>query len=274
MTNPKHLLDQFETPPKKSLGQNFLHDPNAVEKIVNTAEIMPEDVVVEIGPGTGALTQMLAQRARQVYSIEVDERMRPILQTQVGQYPNVELIFDDFLKVNVPELLNGRPFIVVANVPYYITSPILAHLMEGQVRPRSIVMTIQLEVAERIIATPPDMNRLAVTTQFYGSPQIVTRLSPAVFWPRPDVDSAVIKITMYDEPPVAVPDAKLFFRVVKAGFSQKRKQLKNAVSGGLAIKSRLAGELLKVAQIDPTRRAETLELHEWAALARAYAAFV
>jgi 16S rRNA (adenine1518-N6/adenine1519-N6)-dimethyltransferase len=272
MTNPKHLLDQFEAPPKKSLGQNFLHDPNAVEKIVNTAEIMPDDVVLEIGPGTGALTQVLAQRARRVYSIELDERMRPILNAQVGQYDNVHLIFDDFLKVNVSELVGEQSFRVVANVPYYITSPILMHLFEGRVRPRSIVMTIQFEVAERITATPPDMNRLAVVAQFYGQPEIITKLSPAVFWPRPDVDSAVIKIDIYDEPQVDVPDVKLFFRVVKAGFSQKRKQLKNAVSGGLAIKSRLAGELLAVAGIDPKRRAETLNVEEWAALTRAYAA--
>ncbi|RMG76408.1 MAG: 16S rRNA (adenine(1518)-N(6)/adenine(1519)-N(6))-dimethyltransferase RsmA [Chloroflexi bacterium] len=271
MTNPKALLDQYDIQPKKSLGQNFLHDPNTLEKIVTTAELMPDDTVVEIGPGTGALTKVLAQQARHVFSVEIDERMRPILESELSAYSNVYLVFEDILKVDVLKLVGARDFVVVANVPYYITSAILRHLLDAHRRPRRLVLTIQHEVAERIIAQPGNLNLLAISVQFYGQAEIVTRLKPGVFWPRPDVDSAVIRIDTFDTPPVDVPNADIFFRVVKAGFSQKRKQLKNALSGGLGIKTKLAGELLDSAGIDPTRRAETLTLEEWASLSHAYA---
>ncbi|MFW5748417.1 MAG: 16S rRNA (adenine(1518)-N(6)/adenine(1519)-N(6))-dimethyltransferase RsmA [Chloroflexota bacterium] len=272
MTNPKALLDQFEIAPRKTLGQNFLHDPNALEKIATTAEIMPQDTVIEIGPGTGTLTEVLAHHARHVFAIEIDERMRPILERQFADSDKVHLVFEDFLKVDVLQLVGARDFVVVANVPYYITSDIIHHLLHRHRRPRRLVLTIQYEVAERIVATPPDMNRLAVSVQYYGKPEIVTRLKPAAFWPRPEVDSAVIKIDVYDTPVVDVPGDELFFRVVRAGFSQKRKQLKNAISGGLAMKSAAATELLEQVGIDPKRRAETLTLEEWAALTRSYAA--
>lgn len=271
MTNPKVLLDLHEIAPKKGLGQNFLHDPNALEKIVDTAELMPADTVLEIGAGTGTLTEALARQARHVVSVEVDERLRPVLEAQLAPYDNVVLLFDDILKVDVLQLIGPQDFVVVANVPYYITSAILRHLLERHRRPRRMVITMQQEVAERIVAQPPDMSILAVSVQFYGQPQIVTRLRPGAFWPRPDVDSAVLRIDTYDVPPVDVPSDKLFFRVVRAGFGQKRKQLRNALSGGLAIKSAVAGELLIEAGVDPTRRAETLTLAEWAALSHAFA---
>lgn len=271
MTNPKVLLDLHEIAPKKGLGQNFLHDPNALEKIVDTAELMPADTVLEIGAGTGTLTEALARKARHVVSVEVDERLRPVLEAQLAPYDNVVLLFDDILKVDVLQLIGPQDFVVVANVPYYITSAILRHLLERHRRPRRMVITMQQEVAERIVAQPPDMSILAVSVQFYGQPQIVTRLRPGAFWPRPDVDSAVLRIDTYDVPPVDVPSDKLFFRVVRAGFGQKRKQLRNALSGGLAIKSAVAGELLIEAGVDPTRRAETLTLAEWAALSHAFA---
>jgi 16S rRNA (adenine1518-N6/adenine1519-N6)-dimethyltransferase len=271
-TNPRTLLDQYELQPKKSLGQNFLHDPNTLEKIVNTAELMPDDTVVEIGPGTGTLTKLLAQKARHVISIEIDASLRPVLEQELAPYDNVVVMYEDFLKVDVLRLVGAKDFIVVANVPYYITSKILRNLLDSHRRPRRIVLTVQMEVAERIIAEPGDMSLLAVSVQFYGKPQIVTRLKPGVFWPRPDVDSAVLRIDCYDDLPLDVPDSKTFFRVVRAGFSQKRKQLKNSLSGGLGIKSRAAGDMLDEAGIDATRRAETLSLEEWAALTRAYAA--
>jgi len=274
MSNPKFLLDTHDIAPKKSLGQNFLHDPNALEKIVATAEVMPEDTVVEIGPGTGTLTEVLAQQARHVISIEIDERFRPILDSQLAQFKNVVMVYDDFLNVNVLQLVGTKDYLVVANVPYYITSKILRQILESHRPPRRVVLTIQYELAERIIATPPDMSLLAVSVQFYGAPKIVTKLNPAAFWPRPDVDSAVLKIETYDKPPVDVPDSKTFFRVVRAGFSQKRKQLKNSLGGGLGIKSKLAGEILESAGIDPMRRAETLSLEEWGALSRTYATTV
>lgn len=268
--NPKALLDKFDVLPKKSLGQNFLHDPNALEKIVATAELMPDDTVVEIGPGTGALTVKLAEAAKHVISIEIDERMRPILEGQLARFDNVFVLYQDVLEVDILKTVGPKDFVVVANVPYYITSAILRHLLENYRRPRRIVMTVQTEVAERIAAKPGDLSLLAVSVQYYGKPQIVTRFNRAVFWPRPDVDSAVLRIDTYEKPPVDVPDDKTFFRVVRAGFSQKRKQLKNSVGDGLHIPATQAGEMLERAGIDPRRRAETLILEEWAKLAQVF----
>jgi 16S rRNA (adenine1518-N6/adenine1519-N6)-dimethyltransferase len=161
--------------------------------------------------------------------------------------------------------------VVVANVPYYITSAIIRHLLDSPHRPRRIVMTVQHELAERILAQPPEMNLLAVSVQVYGQPEIVTRIKPAVFWPRPEVDSAVLKIDSYAVPAVDVPGMGQFFRVVRAGFGQKRKQLKNSLGSGLGIKATLAGECLEDAGIDPKRRAETVSLEEWARLTRVIA---
>ena len=269
--NPKQLLEEYEITPKKSLGQNFLHDPNTLEKIIATAELMPEDTVLEIGAGTGALTRLLAQQVRHVVFVEVDDRLRPLLEDQLADFDNVIPVYEDILKVDVLHVMGPKDFVVVANLPYYITSAILRHLLEPYRRPRRLVLTVQEEVADRLIAQPGDLSLLTVSVQFYGSPHIVTRLNPAVFWPRPDVSSAVVRIDTYDRPPVDVPDAKAFFRVVRAGFGQKRKQLKNSLGSGLGIKSSEAGGLLEQAGIDPTRRAETLSLEEWAALTRAFA---
>lgn len=270
--NPKSLLDQYEIQPKKSLGQNFLHDPGALEKIVALAELQPEDTVLEIGPGTGALTRFLARAARKVIAVEVDDRLKPILDSELSQYPNVWVIYQDILTVDVAGLLRPNPYVVVANLPYYITSAILRHLLESSYRPRRLVLTVQQEVAERLVARPDNMSLLSVSVQFYGAARIVNKLKPAAFWPRPDVDSAVVRIDVYDQPPVAVPDEQTFFRVVRAGFSQKRKQLKNALGGGLGLPHQQAAELLEQAGIDPRRRAETLSLEEWAGLSRVIAA--
>lgn len=269
---PKTVLEEYDISPKKSLGQNFLHDPNTLEKIVATAELMPEDVVLEIGAGTGLLTERLAAAARRVIAVELDERLRPVLDQALAAYPNVGVIYQDILNVDVLALFNAEPYIVVANVPYYITSAILRHLLESRHRPRRLVLTMQAEVADRLTAQPNDMSILSVSVQFYGQPQVVARLNRAVFWPRPDVDSAIVRIDTYDQPLVVVPDDKTFFRVVRAGFGQKRKQLKNALSSGLSLKADEAAALLAAAEIDARRRAETLTLPEWAALARAFAA--
>ncbi len=268
--NPKSLLDKHAILPKKSLGQNFLHDPNALEKIVSVAELMPQDIVLEIGPGTGALTQHLAAAARQVFAVEIDERMRPILEAQLIRCPNVTLLFQDILEVDVSKVVGSVPYMVVANVPYYITSAILRHLLEAPHAPQRIVMTVQEEVAERVVAKPGDMSLLAVSVQYYAKPQIAARFNAAVFWPRPDVGSAVLRLDVYEKPIVDAPGDDIFFRVVRAGFSQKRKQLRNAVGDGLAIPASLAASLLESAGVDPRRRAETLTLEEWAALARSY----
>lgn len=269
--NPKAILEQHGIAPRKSLGQNFLHDPNMLDKIVTTAGLRPQDSVLEVGAGTGLLTERLARAAARVVTVEVDERLRPVLEETLAPYDNVELILRDILEVDVEALMGAEPYSVVANVPYYITSAILRHLLESRRRPRRLVLTVQLEVAERLIARPNDMSILAVSVQFYGHPQIVARLKPSVFWPRPDVDSALVVIETFAQPPVAIPNEKLFFRVVRAGFGQKRKQLKNSLSSGLGLNAEQSALLFQRAEIDPSRRPETLTLAEWAALARAFA---
>jgi 16S rRNA (adenine1518-N6/adenine1519-N6)-dimethyltransferase len=274
-TNPKSLMDAHQLSPQKSLGQNFLHDPNTLGKIVDAAELAANPLVLEIGPGTGALTTMMATRHpdAEIVAVELDRRLRPLLEREFAAYPNIRVIWDDILKVNVGEVVAGRPFVVVANVPYYISSAILKHILQHTTpRPSRIVMTVQYELAERVCAVPDDMSVLAVSVQYYGKATLVSRVSSGVFWPRPDVDSAILRVDTYPQPIVAVPDDKLFFRVVKAGFSQKRKQIRNALSGGLQVKSKVAGALLTEAEIDPARRAETLTLEEWGRLTNVYAA--
>jgi 16S rRNA (adenine1518-N6/adenine1519-N6)-dimethyltransferase len=267
--NPRELLENYGVLPKKSLGQNFLHDPNLLDKIVAIAELNPTDAVLEVGPGTGALTGRLAAAARRVVAVEVDERLQPVLEDVVAEHPNLQILYRDILDVNVAALFPGEPYVMVANLPYYITSAILRHVLEIDHRPRRLVLTVQQEVAERLLAKPDDMSILTVSVQFYGQPQIVTRLKPGVFWPRPDVDSAVVRIDTYERPPVDVPSAAHFFRVVRAGFGQKRKQLKNALSSGLHLSSAETEALFQSAGIDSRRRAETLTLDEWARLTRA-----
>lgn len=267
--NPKYLLDMFDIAPKKSLGQNFLHDPNALEKIVSVADLQPDDTVLEIGPGTGALTVKLAQSAGRVVAVEIDERLIRPLRRQVGAFANVEIICANFLELDFEPLFGGHEYKVVANLPYYITTLILRRLLEARHKPRRLVLTVQQEVAERMVAAPGDMSLLAVSVQFYGAARILTTFPPAVFWPRPEVASAVVRIDTYDQPPVEVQDEAQFFRVARAGFGQKRKQLKNALGAGLGLTHGDAMALLDSAGIDPTRRAETLSLSEWAALARA-----
>ena len=267
--SPKALLDSYDILPKKSLGQNFMHDPKALEKIVAFAELQPSDTVIEVGAGTGALTNQLSKAAAQVFSIELDQRLQPILEERFDDSRNVYLVFADVLKTDVVTLVGNDDYSVVANVPYYISSAILWHFLEAKRPPKRMIMTMQLEVAERIIGKPGAMNLLSIAVQFYGIPHIVSKFGPAVFWPRPNIQSAVMRIDTHESRPVEVPSTKAFFRVVRAGFSLKRKQLKNSLASGLRIKAAAASSLINAADIDPQRRAETLSLEEWACLARA-----
>ena len=260
--------------PKKSLGQNFLHDPNAILRIVESAELPPDATVLEIGPGTGLLTSELALHAGRVIAVETDEGFQPILEKELAEYPNVEIIWADFLDVDLATLIGNDPYYVVANLPYYITSAILRKILDHSNRPERMILTVQREVADRIMEAPGNMSVLSVSVQFYGKPELITRLNPAVFWPRPDVESAVLKVEVYETPVVEVKDARNFFKVVRAGFSQKRKQLKNSLSSGLGIKNSVGKKLLEEAQIDPRRRAEKLSLEQWGALTRAYERFI
>jgi 16S rRNA (adenine1518-N6/adenine1519-N6)-dimethyltransferase len=262
----RELLEMYEIDPKKSLGQNFLHDPSALERILKAAELNPTDTVLEVGPGTGALTTKLAPLVQRVIAVELDERLIPILEDVLPD--SVELHHADILDTDVEALVGDGDYKIVANLPYYITSAILRHLLEVQHKPTALVLTVQQEVAERIVAKPGDMTVLAVSVQFYGKPKIVSKIGAAAFYPQPDVASAVVRIDVFSEPPVSVPDERSFFKVVRAGFSQKRKQLKNALGDGLQLTHAQAAEHLTAAGIDPTRRAETLALEEWAALTR------
>lgn len=291
------LLRQFNLRPKKSLGQNFLIDDRALDQIVRAAEVDRDDVVLEIGPGLGSLTQHLANAAGHVIAVEIDQSLIPALRFVLADRSNVTLIHGDILQLDPGELVVGQlvtgqlvtgrlvdqspnlqssvdqltdhrlTYKVIANIPYYITSAILRHLLEAAIKPKLIVLTVQLEVAQRIVAQPDDMNLLAVSVQFYGTPRVVHRIKADAFYPSPDVDSAVVRIDLPDKPPIEVADVDAFFAIVKAGFSQKRKQLHNALKAGVGLPGKKIDQVLQSAAIDPKRRAETLTLEEWGKIA-------
>ena len=294
--NVRRLLKEFDIQPKKSLGQNFLTDQRTLRRIVDAAELGPEDIVLEIGPGVGTLTRLLAAEAGQVVAVELDQRLVEVLRQTLADLPNVEIVHGDILELNTADLLerymgsqllavdcqirrqvagSGDPaganydalslqYKVVANLPYYITSAILRHLLTAGVRPELMVVTVQLEVARRIIAEPGDMSLLAVSVQFYGRPRIVTRIKAGAFYPSPQVDSAVIRIDLDAHPVVEVDDTDGFFQVVRAGFAQRRKQLRNALAAELALPASEVAQVLIRAGVNPKRRAQTLSIEEWA----------
>ncbi len=271
----KALLRQFGLRPKQSLGQNFLVDEQALSGIVRAADITADDIVLEIGPGLGSLTRQLSTTARQVIAVEIDRTLLPPLRSTLSARSNITLIEGDILQLAptaiLPSMLeSSQSYKVVANIPYYITSAILRHLLEAEIKPSLMVLTVQLEVAQRIIAQPDDMNLLAVSVQFYGKPRLVQRIPAGAFYPVPAVDSAVVRIDLFPRPPVAVQDVDLFFKVAKAGFGQKRKQLHNALKAGLGRSGEEIDRALAAAEIDPRRRAETLTIIEWGRLANQF----
>ncbi|MEM7029886.1 MAG: 16S rRNA (adenine(1518)-N(6)/adenine(1519)-N(6))-dimethyltransferase RsmA [Chloroflexota bacterium] len=263
------LLKKYNIRAKKSLGQNFLVDDDHLTKIVEAADLAGADTVLEIGPGLGSLTALLVQKVKQVVAVEVDDRMIQILEAELGNTTGLTLQQADILSVDPGSLCapeENQSYQVVANLPYYITSPIIQHLLEAQHPPRKIIITVQKEVAQRIVAKPGAMSVLAVAVQLYGHPTLCHTIPPHAFLPPPKVESAVLRIDRYDQSPFQVSNVKLFFRVVKAGFSQKRKQLKNSLSAGLAQPQDVVVAYLKQANIEPTRRAQNLTLDEWATL--------
>ena len=268
----KALLREFGLRPKQSLGQNFLVDEQALSSIVRAADVTAADIVLEIGPGLGSLTRQLSAAARQVIAVEVDRTLLPPLRSVLSARSNVTLVEGDILQLDPAALLAPHlaaelsAYKVVANIPYYITSAILRHLLEAEIKPRLLVLTVQLEVARRIIAQPDEMNLLAVSVQFYGRPRLVQRIPAGAFYPAPAVDSAVVRIDLFPEPQTDVQDVDLFFKVAKAGFGQKRKQLHNALKAGLGRSGEEIDRALVSAQIDPKRRAETLTIAEWGSL--------
>jgi 16S rRNA (adenine1518-N6/adenine1519-N6)-dimethyltransferase len=257
------LLKRYGLRAYKGLGQNFLQDSRALEEIVFAAEIQPGDTVLEIGPGLGSLTRYLAAAAREVIAVELDVSLLPPLQAVLALYPNVRLIQGDILKLLPKDLITEQDYIVVANIPYYITSAVIRHLLENTPKPRRVVLTIQEEVAERICAKPGDMSLLALSVQVYGEPRIAARIPAEAFFPAPKVDSAVLRVDIYPTPLVKPEVLESFFKLIKAGFSQKRKTLRNSLSSGLRIAPSSAADFLTRAGIDPQRRAEALSIEEW-----------
>ncbi len=257
------LLKQFHLRPKKSLGQNFLVDETALATVTATADLRSSDTVLEIGPGLGGLTRHLAAAAQRVVAVELDESLLPALEHVLQPHANIQIFQGDILTLDPASFRLPPSYKVVANVPYYITSAVIRHLLEAEAQPSLIVLTVQREVAERICAKPGDMSLLAVSVQFYARPDIAARIPAGAFYPVPAVDSAVVRLDVLPQPAVPVADEAHFFRVVKAGFSQKRKQLRNALSGGLRLDASLVDGHLTQASIDPKRRAETLTLEEW-----------
>jgi 16S rRNA (adenine1518-N6/adenine1519-N6)-dimethyltransferase len=257
------LLRQYGLHATKSLGQNFLEDAGALQAIADAAEVQRSDIVLEVGPGLGSLTRYLALLAHEVVAVELDRRFTPVLRSVLSPYPNTRLVEGDILSLS-PEAL-GLPngYIVAANIPYNITSALLKHLLTSEVVPTRMVLTVQKEVAARICSKPPDMSILSLSVQVFGEPSIVARVPAAAFHPAPTVDSAVVRIEIHAEPLVPRELLPVFFDLIRAGFSQKRKMLRNALSGGLRISPAEASSLLTEAGIDPQRRAETVALPEW-----------
>ncbi len=255
--------------PRKQFGQHFLTDPNILQKIVRTAEIQPGTVVMEIGPGLGHLTRALLDAGARVVAIEVDRDLAARLSAEAQGNPALTVLQGDFLTATPAEWLaragvTGEPYQVVANLPYYITSAILRQLLETEQQPTLIVVMVQREVAQQLTARPNDMNLLAVSVQFYGQPQVIGVVPAGAFYPRPKVDSAIVRIRVDQPSRWPGVDASRFFEIVRAGFGERRKQLRNALAHGLKLNAEEVGRRLARAGIDPRRRAETLSLEDWA----------
>ena len=269
----KALMKHYGLRPNKRLGQSFLTDPVYLQRIVQAAEIRTEEVVLEVGPGLGPLTERLLTVAGQVVAVEVDQGFIHVLQDRFRDEANFTLHHRDILKTNIATLLqpfsqNERlSYKCVANIPYYITSSVMRHLLESQAAPNMIVLLVQKEVAQRIIAKPGKLSLLAISVQFYGQAEIVDIVPAGAFYPAPKVDSAILRVRPYAEKRYAVEEIDFFWQVVKAGFRQKRKQLKNSLNAGLPrFNANQITIALKRAKIDIKRRAQTLTIDEWVTL--------
>lgn len=270
-------MDKYGFRFSKSLGQNFLIDEHIIERIADGAEIGPEDYVLEIGPGIGVMTQEMAQRAKKVVAIEIDRDLIPVLKETLADFDNVTVIRADVLdldlKAVIAEHFGDKKPKVVANLPYYITTPIIMMLLEEGIPVSEIVVMIQKEVADRIAAKPSTKayGALSVATQYYTEPSIIAKVPRTVFMPQPNVDSVVIRMILREEPPVQLDNPDVFFKVIKAAFGQRRKTLLNALSaGGYGQNKEHLSEMLHSVGIDPIRRGETLSIEEFATLANKF----
>jgi len=274
------ILDKYKFHFRRAWGQNFLVDGNIVRKIVQAAGLCADDLVVEIGPGIGTLTAALAARAGRVVAVELDRALLPVLRETMSGLDNVSVIAGDAMRVDLDRLVSDtvsgaseRPYKLVANLPYYITTPLLMRLLQQKYRIGLMVVMVQQEVAARLTAAPggKDYGALSVAVQYYTEPEVLFRVPRTVFYPRPEVDSAVVRLKKRFAPPVNIPDEELFFALVRGAFGQRRKTAANALAGGAALPGWSRGDweqALAAAGIDPRRRGETLGLEEFAALAR------
>lgn len=268
------VLQKYKFNFQKKFGQNFLIDSHVLDKIIASAEVGKEDCVLEIGPGIGTMTQYLAESAREVIAVEIDKALIPILEETLSEYDNITIINQDILKVDINKIVkeknDGKPIKIVANLPYYITTPIIMGLFESRVPLKSITIMVQKEVADRMQVGPgtKDYGALSLAVQYYARPEIVANVPPNCFMPRPNVGSAVIRLTRYDTPPVNVADEKYMFSVIRASFNQRRKTLVNGLlnSGNLGITKQDILEVLQQMKLSETVRGETLTLEQFAEL--------
>lgn len=274
----KEIINKYSFAFQKKFGQNFLIDSNVLESIIRGAEITKDDFVLEIGPGIGTMTQYLCEAARQVVAVEIDKMLIPILEDTLSEYDNVEVINQDVLKVDIKSLAeeknNGKPIKVVANLPYYITTPIIMGLFESGVPIDSITIMVQKEVADRMQAGPgsKDYGALSLAVQYYATAKVILNVSATCFMPRPNVDSAVIKLTRHKEPTVNVADEKLMFKIIRASFNQRRKTLVNGLKNSPELsfsKEQIVKAIEKIGKPE-TIRGEALTLEEFAELANAF----
>jgi 16S rRNA (adenine1518-N6/adenine1519-N6)-dimethyltransferase len=259
----QNILKRYGLRADKKLGQNFLQDDFALMKICESAEILDTDSVLEIGPGLGSLTRYLAASTSDLTVVELDPDLLPPLKWILKPYAHVKIVHGDILKLNISEIIKKPNYIVAANIPYNITSAIIRHLLESEIKPKRIVLTIQKEVAQRICEKPGDLSLLALSVQVYGKPSLQAIIPAESFHPVPKVDSAILRIDIYDEPLIEKKLLNTFFKLIKAGFSQKRKTLRNSLSAGLGIPSQETEAWLVSANIESRRRAETLSIDEW-----------
>jgi len=270
LTQTKRLLRQFDLRARKGLGQHFLIDGEVLKLITQAAGLTHTDVIVEVGPGLGILTRELAKKAGLVIAIELDNKLAAVLKQTLASFNNVTIINDDVLKIEpggwLKEQKANYSYKVVANLPYYITAPVLRHFLEASAKPQMMIVMVQREVGEAITAKPGAMSLLSVSVQFYGEPRIINYVPAQCFYPAPKVDSAILRIDRRPKPPVA--DEEGFFNLVRAGFTAPRKQIVNSLAQGLGVPKTDVLSLLEGAGIMPKRRAETLTLEEWAQLLR------
>ena len=273
LSNPKQtirVIQENNFTFRKNYGQNFLIDSHVIDKIVAAAEIDKDTEVLEIGPGIGTLTQYLAEAAKSVTAVEIDDKLIPILEKTLADYDNVRIIHGDILKQDIAALFGDRPFKIVANLPYYITTPIIMSLLEGRVPADSITVMIQKEVADRMQASPgsKDYGELSLAVQYYSEPYLAANVPPNCFMPRPNVGSAVIRLTRRLEPPVEVKDEQLMFKLIRAAFNQRRKTLANAIKNfeGLQFSREEVEAALEKVGLDVRVRGEALSLEEFASL--------